>query len=75
MICVIEVPTCFTNPNKWTCTDLILKNFPKSFLKTQTFEIGLSDFHNFMFIVLKIHFEKLKNVVYRDYKNVSNERF
>ena len=55
--------------------DMYWFNIKESFLKTQTFEIGLSDFHNFMFIVLKIHLEKLKNVVYRDYKNVSNERF
>lgn len=45
-------------------------------MKTQTLEIGLSTFHKLMFTVLKMRFEKpkLKNVVYRDYKNFSNER-
>ena len=39
-------PTCFKNPDKPSCIDLLLKNFSKSFLKSQTLETGLSDFLN-----------------------------
>ena len=39
-------------------------------MKTQTLKTGLSDFNKLMFIVLKMHFEKLKPKIffYRDYK-------
>ena len=55
--------------------DLFLINFPKSFLKSQTLETGLSDFHKLMLIVLKIHYKKQKPLVvkYRDYKKFSDE--
>ena len=42
---LIKDPTCFKNPDKPLRIDLLLKNFLKSFLKSQTLEIGLSDFH------------------------------
>ena len=73
----IQDPTCYKNPNKPTCIDLIITNFPYLFTKTQNLETGLSDFHKLMFTVLKMHFEKPKPkiVVYRDHKNFSDERF
>ena len=37
--------------------DLIITNFPKSFLKSQTLETGLSDFYKLMQTVLKIHYK------------------
>ena len=74
---VIKDPTCFKNINKPSCIYLLLTNFPKSFLKSQTFETGLSDFHKLTLTVLKIHYKKQKPLVvtYRDYKNLSHESF
>ena len=77
---LIKDPTCFKNLVKPSCIDLLLTNFPKSFLKSQTFETGLSGFHNFYKLtltVLKTYSKKQKSLVitYRDCKNVSNETF
>ena len=74
---LIKDPTCFKNPDKSSCIDLLLTNFPKSFLKSQTLETGLSDFHKLTLTVLKIHYKKQKSLVatYRDYKNFSSESF
>ena len=56
---------------------MLLTNFPKSFLKSQTLETGLSDFHKLTPTVLKINYKKQKPLVvtYRDYKNLSNENY
>ena len=74
---LINGPTCFKNPDKPSCIDLLQTNFPKSFLKSQTLETSLSDFHKLMLTVLKIQYKKQKPLVvtYRDYKNFSNESF
>ena len=42
---LVKDPTCFKNPDEPKCIDLLLKNFPDPFLKSQTLENGLSDFH------------------------------
>ena len=52
---LVKQNTCFKNPDKPTCIDLILTNCPRSFQNTDTFEIGLSDFHKLIFTVLKQH--------------------
>ena len=69
--------TCFKNPVKPSRIDLFPTNFPKSVLKSQTLETGLSDFHKLMLPILKIHYKKQKPLVvtYKDYKNFSNESF
>ena len=74
---LIKDSTCFQNPGKPSCIDLLLTNFPKSFLKSQTLETGLSSFHKLTLTVLKIHYEKQKPLVvtYIDYKNFSNQTF
>ena len=65
---LMKDPTCFKNPNKPSCIDLLPTNFPKSFLKSQTLETGLSDFDKLTLTVLKIHYKKKKPLVvtYRD---------
>ena len=70
---LIKDPTCFKNPDKPSRIDLLLTNFPKSFLKSQTLEAGLSDFYKLTLTDLKIHYKKQKSLVvtYRDYKNFS----
>ena len=67
---LIKDPTCFQNPDRPSCIDLLLTNFPKSFLKSQTLETGLSDLDKLTLIVLKISYKKQKPLVitYRDYK-------
>ena len=57
---LVKQNTCFKNPDKPTCIDLILTNWLRSFQNTDTFEIGLSDFHKLIFTVLKQHFPKQK---------------
>ena len=39
-----EVPTCFKNPDKPTCIDLILTNKPNLFQHSSAFETGFSNF-------------------------------
>ena len=74
---LVKQSTCFKNPNKPTCIDLILTNCPRSFQNTDTFETGLSDFHKLTFTVLKQHFPKQKPrvVIHRQYKNFRNDYF
>ena len=45
---MINKPTCYKNPDKPTCIDLILTNCPGSFQNSCVIETGLSDFHNMM---------------------------
>ena len=73
----VKQNTCFKNPDKPTCIDLILTNCPRSFQNTDTFETGLSDFHKLTFTVLKQHFPKQKPrvVIHRQYKNFRNDYF
>ena len=74
---LVKDHTCYKNPSKPTCIDLILTNFPKSFQHTQTIETGLSDFHKLTLTVLKTHFPRLKPdiVNYRDFKGFLNDYF
>ena len=74
---LIKKPTCFKNPDKPTCIDLILTNQPSSFQHNKVFEIGLSDFHLLAVTEFKMSFQELQpNIInYRDYKNFDNEKF
>ena len=74
---LVKQNTCFKNPDKPTCIDLMLTNCPCSFQNTDTFEIGLSDFHKPAFTVLKKYFPKQKPrvVIHRQYKNFRNDYF
>ena len=42
---LIKEPTCFKNPSRPSCIDLILTNFPKGFQNYMAIETGLSDFY------------------------------
>ena len=74
---LVKDPTCYKNPSKPTCIDLILTDFPKSFQHTQTIENGLSDFNKLTLTVLKTPFSRLEPhiVNYRDYKSFVNDYF
>ena len=54
---LINELTCYKNPNKASCIDLITTNRPKSFQNPCTFETALSDFHKVTLTVLKISFK------------------
>ena len=56
---LIKVPTCYKNPEKPSCIDLLLTNRPKSFQNSSVVETGLSDFHKMAVTVMKTTFGKL----------------
>ena len=74
---LIKDNTCFKNPLKPSCIDLMITNRPKSFQNSVTVETGLSDFHKMTLTVMKVFYKKQKTniVTYRNYKHFSNEVF
>ena len=73
---LIKKPTCFKNPDKPICIDLILTNQPSCFQHSKVFETGLSDFYLLTVTEFKMSFQKLQpKINYRDYKNFDNEKF
>ena len=74
---LIRKPTCYKNPIKPSCIDLILTNKEKSFQNSNVYETGLSDFHKLTVTVLKMSYQKLKPIIisYRDYKHYNNQDF
>ena len=77
LVNLIKEATCFKNPEKPTCIDLMLTNKPKSFIKSIVVETGLSDFHKMTITIMKLFFTKqMPNIIkYRDYKKFSNQSF
>ena len=75
--CKIDFHLENLNPNKPSCTDLILTNKVRSFQHSCVIETGLSDFHKMTVTVMKTFFEKLQPRVvnYRDYKYFENDKF
>ena len=57
---LIDQPTCYKNPDKVTCIDLILTNCPNYFQKNNAFETALSDFHMMVSTELRMAFQKPK---------------
>ena len=55
----------------------MLTNRPRSFLKSQNFEIGLSDCHKLVVSILRASFKKLprKIITYRDQKRFNQDHF
>ena len=74
---LVKEPTCFKNPNNPSTIDLILTNSPKSFCKTKSLLIGLSDFHKIVMTIFKTTFPKAKpkEITYRDYKHFNKNVF
>ena len=50
---LIKESKCFKNPEKPTGIDRILRNHPKTFQHSGTYETGLSDFHKLTYTVFK----------------------
>ena len=70
-------PTCYKNPEKPFCIDLLLTNKPHSFQNSGFIETGLSDFYRMTVTVTKMAFQKFKPRIinHRDYKFLDNVRF
>ena len=68
---LIKEPTCYKNPEKPACIDLILTNSPRQFQATLTQKTGLSDFHKMTVAAFKSEFlhQKLKMISYCNYKH------
>ena len=74
---LIKEPTCYNNPEKPSCIDLILKNKPHGFSNSCVIKTGLSDSPRMILTATKMIFQKLRPRVinYRSYKNFSNENY
>ena len=70
---MINKPTCYKNPDKPTCIDLILTNCPGSFQNSCVIGTGLSDFHKMIVTIMKTSNRKIEPRVinYREYKSFS----
>ena len=73
---LVKKPTYFKSQDG-TLTDLMLTNRPRSFLKSQNFQIGLGDCHKLVFSILRASFKKLprKIITYRDQKRFNQDQF
>ena len=56
---LIKDAACYKNPENPRSFDLILTNNPRSFHNSCVLEIGLSDFHKMVVIIMKTSFERL----------------
>ena len=58
---IVKQKTCFKNPDRPTCIDLILTNSSRTFQDTYAVETGLSDFHKLVVTVLKYTQGRIQN--------------
>ena len=74
---MINKPTCYKNPYKPTCIDLILTNCPGYFQNSCVIETRLSGFHKMIVTVMKTTYQKIEPRVinYQDYKSFISEGF
>ena len=74
---MVNKATCYKNPNKPTCIDLISTNCPGLFQNSCVVEIALSDFHKMVVTVMKTSYRKSQPKImhYHNYKNFSNDIF
>ena len=56
MSSLIKEPTCFKSIINPKCIDLILTNCKNHFMKSSTFETGISDFHKLVTTILDINY-------------------
>ena len=74
---MINKPTCYKNPGKPTCIDLILTSCSGYFQNSCVIETGLPDFYKMIVTVMKTSYQKIEPRVinYQDCKSFSNEGF
>ena len=68
--------TCFKD-NGISCIDLLITNSEFSFMKTNSFETGLSNCHHMIHTIFKTKFEKFepKNSIYRNFIQYDSDQF
>ena len=73
---LVKKPTCFKSQDG-TLIDLMLTNRPRSFLKSQNIEIGLSDCHKLVASILRASFKKRprKIITHRDQMRFNQDHF
>ena len=73
---LIDSPTCYKSIIP-ACIDLILTNKKNHFMKSATFETGLSDHHKLITTILRKTISKgnSKKMFYRDYKRFGQKKF
>ena len=73
---LIDMPTCYKSVNP-TCIYLTLTNKKNHFMKSATFETGLSDHHKLITTILRKTISKgnSKKMFYRDYKRFDQKKF
>ena len=74
---MINKSTCYKNPDKPTCINLILTNCTGFFQNSCVKETGLSDFHKMIVTVMKTYYLKIEPMIvnYWDYRSFSIEGF
>ena len=72
---LVKHPTCLKNQNNPSCIDFLLTNKAPRFWSTSVIEIGLSEFHKMIVVLMKMHFPKMKPTVsmYDKYKTFNND--
>ena len=60
---MINKPTCYKNPERPSCIDLILTNCPDSFQNSCVIATGLSDFHKMVVTEMKTTYRKLEPTI------------
>ena len=63
---LIKQPTCYKNPDKLPCIDLILTNVPRMFQSICVTETGLSDIHLITVAVMRKTLKKIRPRVIND---------
>jgi len=73
---LITSPTCFKSSDS-KCIDLILTNRSRCFMKRNSLETGISDFHHLIYSVFKSKFVKIPSIEisYRCLRNFQPELF
>ena len=57
---MIKKPTCYKNPDKPTCIDLILTNCAGSFQNSCVIETGFSYFHKMVVALMNTSYRKIE---------------
>ena len=72
---IVKDKTCFKNPSKPSCIDLIIKKKPKSSRISMVIETELSDFLTMCVKVMKVYYgkQKLTIIHYRELMDFNNE--
>ena len=70
---IVKQKTCFKNPDRPTCINLILTNFSRSFQGACTVETRLSDFYKLVATVLKLNFQ-IKNPIFKPSKAIKDSK-